>query len=140
MKNRHRDQESRWKILWNIDYRYANLNLTEVNGMGNIIGAIVLGVIAIICFVFSYLQFNEKGFLFNNAYIYASKQERKTMDKKPHYKQSGIVFVLIGIIFLINAIDMILQTGWLFYLVIGIAIVAIVYAIVSSVMIEKRQK
>lgn len=108
--------------------------------MGNIIGAIVLGVIAIICFVFSCLQFNEKGFLFNNAYIYASKQERKTMDKKPHYKQSGIVFVLIGIIFLINAIDIILQTGWLFYLVIGVAIIAIIYAIVSSVMIERRKK
>ena len=108
--------------------------------MGNIIGAIVLGVIAIICFVISYLQFNEKGFLFNNAYIYASKQERETMDKKMHYKQSGSVFVLIGNIFLINAVEMILQTGWLFYLVIGIAIVAIVYAIVSSVMIEKRQK
>ena len=106
--------------------------------MGKIIGAIVLGVIAIICFVISYLQFNEKGFLFNNAYISASKQERETLDKKMHYKQSGIVFVLIGIIFLINAIEMILQTGWLFYLVIGIAIVAIVYAIVSSVMIEKR--
>ena len=73
----------------------------------NIVGAIVLGVIAIICFVFSYLQFNEKGFLFNNAYIYASKQERKNMDKKPHYKQSGIVFLLIGIIFLINTINII---------------------------------
>lgn len=108
--------------------------------MGNIIGAIVLGVIAAICFVFSYLQFNEKGFLFNNAYVYASKQERKNMDKKPHYKQSGIVFVLIGIIFLINAIEIILQTGWLFYLVIGAAIIAIVYAIVSWVMIEKRKK
>lgn len=60
------------------------------------------------------------------------------MDKKPHYKQSGIVFVLIGI--LINAIDIILQTDWLFYLVIGVAIVAIVYAIVSSVMIEKSKK
>ena len=107
--------------------------------MGNIIGAIVLGVFAIICFVFSYLHFNEKGFLFNNAYIYASKQERETMDKKPHYKQSGIVFVLIGIIFLINAIDMILQTGWLFYLIIGIGIVAIVYAVVSSVRIEIRK-
>ena len=111
----------------------------EVNAMGNIIGAIVLGVFAIICFVFSYLHFNEKGFLFNNAYIYASKQERETMDKKPHYKQSGIVFVLIGIIFLINAIDMILQTGWLFYLIIGIGIVAIVYAVVSSVRIEIRK-
>lgn len=108
--------------------------------MENIIGACVLGIIAIICFIFSYLQFNEKGFLFNNAYIYASKQERETMDKKPHYKQSGIVFALIGIIFLINAIDMILQTSWVFYLVIGIVIVAIAYAIISSVMIEKRHK
>ncbi len=108
--------------------------------MGNKVGAIILGVIAVICFIFSYLQFNEKGFLFNNAYIYASKQERKNMDKKPHYKQSGIIFVSIGIIFLIDAIDIILQTGWLLYLVIGVAIVAIVYAIVSSVMIEKRKK
>ena len=108
--------------------------------MGNIVGAIVLGVIATICFIFSYLQFNEKGFLFNNAYIYASKQERKNMDKKPHYKQSGIIFASIGIIFLIDAIDIILQTGWLLYLVIGVAIVAIVYAIVSSVMIKKRKK
>ena len=112
----------------------------EVNAMGNKVGAIILGVIAVICFIFSYLQFNEKGFLFNNAYIYASKQERKNMDKKLHYKQSGIIFVLIGIIFLIDAIDIILQTGWLLYLVIGVAIVAIVYAIVSSVMIEKRKK
>lgn len=108
--------------------------------MGKIIGAIVLGVIAIICFVVSYLQFKEKGFLFNNAYIYASRQERENMDKKPHYKQSGTVFALIGIIFLINTVDMILQTGWMFYLVIGIAIAAIVYAIVSSVAIEKQRK
>lgn len=108
--------------------------------MGNVVGAIILGVIAVICFIFSYLQFNEKGFLFNNAYIYASKQERKNMDKKPHYKQSGIIFASIGIIFLIDAIDIILQTGWLLYLVIGVAIVVIVYAIVSSVMIAKRKK
>ena len=108
--------------------------------MENIIGAIILGVIAIACFIFSYLQFQEKGFLFNNAYIYASKQERETMDKKPHYKQSGIVFVFIGIIFLINAIDTILQTGWLNFFVIGIAVIAIVYAIVSSLIIEKRKK
>ena len=108
--------------------------------MGEIIGAIVLGVIAIIFFVVSYLQFNEKGFLFNNAYIYASKQERENMDKKPHYKQSGIVFALIGIILGINAVDMILQTGWLLYLVIGIAIITIVYAVVSSVVIEKQRK
>lgn len=108
--------------------------------MEDIIGAIVLGIVAIMCFVFSYLQFNEKGFLFNNAYIYASKEERKLMDKKPHYKQSGIVFLMIGIIFAINAIDMILKTGWLFYVVMFIAVIAIIYAIASSIIIEKNKR
>lgn len=108
--------------------------------MVKIIGAIVLGAIAIICFVISILQFNEKGFLFNNAYIGASKQDRETMNKKPHYKQSGIVFALIGIIFLINAIEMILQTKWLFYLGTAVEIAVVVYAIVSSIAIEKQEK
>lgn len=108
--------------------------------MEDIIGAIGLGIVAIMCFVFSYLQFNEKGFLFNNAYIYASKEERKLMDKKPHYKQSGIVFLMIGIIFAINAIDMILKTGWLFYVVMFIAVIAIIYAIASSIIIEKNKR
>lgn len=119
----------------------SNRNVEFVGGkdMGYIIGAIILVIIAVACFVISYLQFNEKGVLFNNAYIFASKQERETMAKKPHYKQSGIVFLLIGIIFLINAIDVILQTGWLFYCVIVVAAVAIVYAIISSITIEKKK-
>lgn len=108
--------------------------------MGNIIGAITFGIVAAVCFIFSYLQFNEKGFLLNNAYIYASKEERKVMDKKPHYKQSGIVFLMIGIIFTINAVDMILKTEWLFCVVIAIAIIVIIYAIASSVIIEKSRK
>ena len=108
--------------------------------MGNIIGSIVLGIMSIACFVLSYLQFNEKGFLFNNAYIYASKQEREVMDKRPHYRQSGIVFLLLGIIFAINVVDVILKTGWLFYIVIVIAVIAIIYAIASSVIIEKNKK
>lgn len=58
------------------------------------------------------------------------------MNKKPYYRQSGIVFIMIGIIFLINAVEMVIDTGWLFYMVIVAAIIAIVYAIVSSVVIE----
>lgn len=108
--------------------------------MRNIIGAIVFGIVAIACFVISYLQFNEKGFLFNNAFIYASKQERETMNKKPHYKQSGIVFLMIGVTFLINTVEMILKTEWMFYLVIAVAVMTIIYAIISSVVIEKSNK
>ena len=108
--------------------------------MGNIMGMIILGLLAILCFVFSYLQFHEKGFLFNNAYIYASKKDRKSMDKRPHYKQSGVIFLLLGIIWMINAVDMVLQTGWLFYVFIAIAVITVVYAIISSVIIERRKK
>ena len=108
--------------------------------MGNIIGMIILGLLAILSFVFSYLQFHEKGFLFNNAYIYASKKERENMDKRPHYKQSGVIFLLLGIIWLINAVDMVLKTEWLFYLFIVVAVITVIYAIISSIIIEKRKK
>lgn len=108
--------------------------------MGSIILAIIFGIIAIVCFVFSYLQFNERGFLFNNSYIYASKCERKEMDKKPYYKQSGIVFLLIGIIFMINTVDVLLKTNWLFLAVVFAVVFAIVYAIVSAIIIERRKK
>ena len=107
--------------------------------MKNIAGAIIFALAAIACLVFSCLQFHEKGFLLNNAYIYASRQKRETMDKKPHYKQSGVVFLMLGMIFLIDAVEMILETGWLFYLVIAVAAIAIVYAIISSVIIGRNK-
>ena len=46
--------------------------------MGNIIGAVILGIVAIVCFVFGYLQFHEKGFLFNNA-IYTLLSKKKEL-------------------------------------------------------------
>ena len=108
--------------------------------MKEIITSCILFIIAIGAFIMSYRSFKEKGFLFNNAYIYASKQERETMDKKPHYQQSAIVFLLIGVIFLLNGVSVLLAENWIFILVIVIAVIAIVYAIVSSILIELRMK
>lgn len=108
--------------------------------MGNIVGAVVLGIVALVCFIISCFQFQNKGFLFNNAYLYASKEEREKMNKAPHYRQSGICFVLIGIIFLVNAIEMIIKTGWLFYVVITVAVIAVIYAVISSITISKKKK
>lgn len=65
----------------------------------DLVMAIVVLLLSIVCAVISVLQFKEKGVLLNNAYIYASKQERENMDKTPHYRQSGIVFALISAIF-----------------------------------------
>ena len=102
--------------------------------------AIILFAISAFAFVMSGLSFMGKGFLFNNAYIYASKEEREKMDKKPYYRQSATVFLLIGLIFLLNGFSAIFESEWIFYAVIAVVIIAIVYAIVSSVLIEKNKK
>ena len=105
-----------------------------------IVGAIILFIIAVLAFVMSIRSFMGKDFLFNNAYIYASEQERESMNKKPFYRQSGIVFLLIGIIFLLNCFNLLFETTWIFYVIIAIVIITFVYAIVSSVTIGKNNK
>ena len=100
-----------------------------------LVWAIISGILAIVFLVISIMQFKEKGFLFNNAYIWASKQEREKLDKKPHYRQSAIAFALCSAIFLCMSIECILMTGWL-WLVAGILCIAVlVYAIYSSLTI-----
>lgn len=108
--------------------------------MGNIICAIILTIIAIVSFVLSYRQYHEKGCLLNNSYIYASKQEREKMDKKPYFKQSGIILLMVGVIFLILAADMLLKTSWLVFCSISIAVATIIYSVISSAKIEKGKK
>ena len=108
--------------------------------MTGIITGIVCSILAIGAFIVSFRSFKEKGFLFNNAYIYASKEERATMDKKPHYRQSAVIFLMIGIIFLLNAMSSFWTNSWFSYMAIVVALIAIIYAIVSSVMIERHKK
>ena len=98
-----------------------------------------MGTIALICYILSLLQFLGKGFLLNNAYIYAGKRERDAMDKRPYYKQSAIVFLLLGALFSVNVLDAILKTDWLIFVAIGIVFSAIFYAILSSILIEKQK-
>lgn len=101
--------------------------------MEDLIGIISGIVLSVVCAIISFFQFQEKGFLFNNAYIYASKQERETMDKKPHYRQSGIVFAFLSAIFLCIAAECIFETGWLWWIEGALCIAVISYAIISSV-------
>lgn len=55
--------------------------------MENMIGAIVLGIVSIVCFVFSYLQFNEKGF-----YIYMLPSKKEKLWIKSHIIGSQELF------------------------------------------------
>lgn len=106
--------------------------------MMRIIVGIVVLILSIVSFVISIRSFMQKGFLLNNAFIYATKEEREKMDKKPYYRQTAIVFMLIGIIFLINGLQLLLKKSQLMYAVLFVTILTVVYAIVSTVKIERK--
>ena len=110
--------------------------------MKEIIIASILFAVSVFLFFMSVRSFMEKGFLFNNAYIYASKQEREKMNKKPYYRQSAIVFLLFGIVFLLLALAVLLEAYWISFVGVAVAVVIItlIYAIVSSITIEKNNK
>ena len=108
--------------------------------MKEIIIASILFAVSVFLFFMSLRSFMEKGFLFNNAYIYASNQEREKMNKKPYYRQSAIVFLLFGIVFLLLALAVLLEAYWLSFVGVAVVIITLIYAIVSSITIEKNNK
>lgn len=97
------------------------------------IGFIISILLSVVAFVISVFSFMERGFLFNNAYIWASKNERDTMDKKPHYRQTAIVFLLIGLNFFATALYVLFEINWIIYVTIALWAIIIIYAVISSI-------
>ena len=108
-----------------------------------IIGIIFL-VLSIGAFIISYLQFKEKGYLFNNAYIWASQEERKQMDenkesKTLYYRQSGFAFIFIGFIFLAYAVYIATDWMWMYVAFGTLVLITVSYAVVSSIQNERHK-
>lgn len=104
------------------------------------VGGIIAFVMAVIFAFMSVLHFMEKGYLFNNAYIWASKEEREKMYKKPYYRQSAIVYCVISINFFLTVLSIVFKNDYIMLLIIPLIIGAVIYAIVSSAIIERRKK
>ena len=100
----------------------------------------ILLIVAILSFVASYFQYKEKGILLNNAYLFASKKDREDMNKTPHYKQSAVVFALIGLAFLSLALEALTGKIWLIYLVYILMAFMVVFAMASSIYLMKKYK
>ena len=105
-----------------------------------IVFAAVFFAIAALLLLFGIRSFMERGFLLNNAYIYATKEERKTMDKKPYYRQTAVVFCILSVVFVIIGLSVLFHNDSISLLVIPLAAAAIIYAVVSSVLNNKRKK
>ena len=101
--------------------------------MPKIIGAVICGSLALIALVVSICSFKNIGFPLNNAYIFASKQEREQMDKRPLYRQTAVVSVSIAVIYIILILEILLELKWLLIAVGAFSVAAIVYAVKTSV-------
>ncbi|MBQ1677964.1 MAG: DUF3784 domain-containing protein [Oscillospiraceae bacterium] len=106
---------------------------------GTLVTAIAVFLLAGGLFFLGVRQLLERGYLFNNAWIYATKKERESMNKKPYYRQSGVVFCLLGLLFTVIGFYAILRDGRLLWLEAALAVGAVVYAVVSSIRIENRK-
>lgn len=104
-----------------------------------LIFAIIIFVIAGLLFFFSIRSFMNKGFLLNNAYLYASKEEREKMDKKPYYIQTAVVFLILSIVFIIIGLSVVFQDSRINLLEIPFIAGAIIYAILSTIRIQTKR-
>ena len=102
--------------------------------------AIVMFVIAGILVLLSIRSFLQRGFILNNAYIYASKEERDSMNKKPFYRQTAIVLCLLSIVFIIIGLLVILQNNKIELLQIPVIVGAVIYTVVSTIRINRQTK
>ena len=102
--------------------------------------AVSLFVLAAVCAVMSVRHFRQRGCLFNNAWIYASSTERETMDKAPHYRQSAVVLLLVAALFALLGFSVLTQKTWLLWAEAALTAVSLIYAIASSIKIEKNKR
>ncbi len=110
-------------------------------GKSEIIITIIAFALSIFHLLISIFQFSGKGILINNAYLYASKKEKESMDKKPLYIQSGITFLLLSLVF--SCVGIYILSGYmkLFLIIEFLLLLAIlIYAIGSTIKMRERKK
>lgn len=107
-----------------------------------VIICVIYLVLSVGTFLISYRQFQEKGFIFNNGWLWANREERQRMsmeDKRPLYRQSGVIFLPLGLTFLTLAVVTATDWIWLFFVVISLILIAVIYAAASSIKIEHHK-
>ena len=107
---------------------------------GELITLIIVLFLTGVLLLLSIRSFLQRGLLLNNAYLYASKEERETMNKKPYYKQSAIVFCILSVVFLVIGLSIVVHEDKILLLEIPLTLGAITYAIVSTVQINKQKE
>ena len=101
-------------------------------------GLVFLIFLTVTSLVLAILAFLGKDIILDDAYIKASEQERKAMNKKAYRVQGAIIFLFIAIVSAFNALRAIIHIPLFTYLAASFGVIGIVYAIVSHYKIKKK--
>lgn len=102
------------------------------------LGLIFLIFLTVTSLIFSILAFLGKDIILDDTYLKASEEEKITMNKKAYRIQAAIVFLFIAVISACNALRALFHIPLFTYLAGALAIVGIIYAIVSHYKIKKK--
>ena len=105
-----------------------------------VVTAVIVYIIAAGNLALGTTQLLQKGKPINNAYLYANEEERRAMDWRPYFRQSGIVFLMLGLQFLMLGFFCISRLSVFLiaeFLLLG---TVVIYAVASSILIEKNKK
>lgn len=96
--------------------------------------------LAAACGVLGGFQFAGKGVPLNNTYLYSSKKQRESMDLKPLFRQTATVLWILAAAFVFLGVYTLTEHPALIVLNYAALAAALVYAIVSSVIIGKKSR
>ncbi len=96
--------------------------------------------VAIVSFLYSMLALCGKDIILNNTYTRANEEEHKKMNKKAYRLQSAVIFLLISILSLANALRFLFNLKWITYASIIILVAIIIFYLVSSKKIKNKNK
>ncbi len=101
---------------------------------------VCLSFFTIVSLIFSILCFSGKDIILDDAYLKASEEERKSMDKDAYRLQSAIVFLFIFAVSLLNLLRSVLHFKIFTYIASVLGVIGIIYAIISHYSIKKKTK
>ena len=107
---------------------------------GELTAVIIVFTLAGILLITGIMQFKEKGVLLNNAYLFASREQREIMNKKTYYRQTAIIFCILSAVFIVVGVSLVFRNDSILMIEIPLIASVMIYAIVSSVRINKGGK
>ena len=102
------------------------------------LGLIFLFFLMFVSLIFSILAFSGRDIILDDAYLKATEEDKRTMDKKAYRLQSAVIFLFIAVISLCNALRAVLHLPFFTYLAAVFGVIGIVFAIVSHYKIKKK--